>query len=142
MAKRSSGGWLDYWFSSDRPARPGTRSRGGSRSGSRSGSGAGSLSWWLAPVGSSGRPTRGGTGTRGRKPRVEEGRHCPICGKGVRCRCRAADGQPIPRRRAPRGRPYTTPPDFRAYGAVWCGSCRSRINTYTGKCMNTRCRRP
>lgn len=140
MAKRSSGGWLDYWLSSDRPARPGSGSRG--RSGGRSGgSGAGSLSWWLEPVGGR-RPARGGTaGTpRGRKPRVEDGRHCPICGKGARCRCRVTQGTPIGRKRAPRGG-YGVPPDFRAYGAIWCGSCRMRINTNTGRCMNTKCPR-
>jgi hypothetical protein len=141
MAKRSSGSWFDYWFSSDRPARPGTRGRSGGRS--RGSSGAGSLSWWFEPVGGR-RPARGsggiGGGGRTRRPRVEEGRHCPICGKAARCRCRAADGEPIRRKRAPRGG-YGVPPDFRAYGAVWCGGCRHRINTYTGKCMNTKCSR-
>jgi hypothetical protein len=134
MARKGS--WLDWWLAPTGSGRSG-------RARPRSSSGAGSLSWWLEPVGGR-RPARGSGGTGGsgrpRRPRVEEGRHCPICGKAARCRCRATQGEPIRRKRAPRGG-YGVPPDFRAYGAIWCGACRSRINTYTGKCMNTRCSR-
>jgi hypothetical protein len=155
--RRKSGGWLAWWLA---PAGSGSRSRSrnasgwdptslswwlapagsGSRSRSASGWDPTSLSWWLAPAGSTA-PARG-RGATPPRTRVAAGRHCPLCGKGARCRCRMTSGQPIRRPRRPRGAPpYAYPPDFRAQGAVWCGNCRHRINTYTGRCTNTTCPR-
>lgn len=133
--RRRSGGWLAWWMA---PAFSGSRGR--SR-GSASGWGPTSLSWWLAKPGSPA-PARYGRITDPPRTRVASGRHCPVCGKGARCGCRMVKGEPIRRPRRPRGAaPYAYPPDFRAQGAVWCGSCRHRINTYTGHCTNSRCAR-
>ena len=138
-ARRKARGWLDYWISSDRPRKP-TGSRGRSRSSSTGGPG--SLAWWMGNVGSKPAP-RYGVVTASPRERVRGNkRACPICHRDARCTCKMIKGEPIKRPRRPRGAaPYAFPPDFRAQGAVWCGSCRHRINTYTGHCTNTRCPR-
>ena len=136
--RRKSGGWLAWWCAPVGSGPRGSRSR--SRGGSSSNWGPTSLAWWLAKPGSAA-PARVAAHDRPVRVRGSKGT-CPLCGKGARCTCRMVRGEPIRRRRRPSGAPpYAYPPDFRAQGAVWCGSCRHRINTYTGHCSNTRCPR-
>jgi hypothetical protein len=141
--KRKSDGWLAWWAAPVGSGRG--RSRGRTRGRSRGGSGSwgpGSLSWWLATPGSK-PPARYGPVSAPPRERVR-GRKgtCTLCGKGAGCRCKMVSGEPIKRPRRPRGSaPYANPPDFRAQGAVWCGRCRHRINTYTGHCLNRSCPR-
>ena len=132
--KRSSSGWLAWWCA---PVGSGPRRR--SRS-SRATGGPGSLAWWLGNVGSQPAPAYGRITT---PPRIRDSKAaCPLCHKAAGCRCQMVKGEPIKRpRRRPGTGPYAFPPDFRARGAVWCGNCRRRINTATGRCLNTRCPR-
>jgi hypothetical protein len=134
--RRRSGGWLAWWLA---PVGSGPR---GSRRRSSSTWGPTSLSWWLATPGTPA-PARYGRMFNPPRERVRgSAGTCPLCGKGAGCTCRMVRGEPIKRRRRPAGAtPYAYPPDFRAQGAVWCGSCRHRINTYTGHCLNRRCQR-
>ena len=137
-ARRRSGGWLAWWcepWPSPRRGRPSPR-RG--RPAWRGNWGPTSLAWWCEPW-----PPRRSSTTHDRPERVRGSKGtCPLCGKGARCRCRMSKGEPIRRPRRPRGSaPYTYPPDFRAQGAVWCGSCRHRIHRADGRCTNTRCPR-
>ena len=138
--RRRRRGWLAWWCEPVSLLGTGRR-RSRSRSRSYGSWGPGSLWWWLASPGST-PPARYGRITDPPRTRVSAGRHCPICGKAARCRCRMVSGEPIRRpRRRPGAAPYAYPPDFRAQGAVWCGNCRYRINTFTGHCTNTKCPR-
>ena len=135
MATRRKGGWLAWWCA---PVGSGSRRRSRPRRRSSSGWPA----WWCAPLGSSA-PVRYGRAAEPPRERVRGSKGtCPLCGKGAGCRCRMVEGDPIRRPRRPRGAPpYAHPADFRAQGALWCGSCRHRINTHTGRCTNTHCPR-
>jgi hypothetical protein len=144
------GGWLAWWMapvgSGPRRRTSGARRRDprkAARDRSRmSGTAWGptSLAWWLARPGT---PAPARVADHDRPVKVRGGpRTCPLCHKAAACRCRMVKGEPIRRRRRPPGaQPYAYPPDFRANGAVWCGSCRHRINTYTGHCSNRQCGR-
>jgi len=145
------GGWLQWWCApvGSGPVRRKRRTSGTTRrtgGGARRTSGSGdswgptSLAWWLARPGTPA-PVRVADHDRPVKVRGGPGT-CPLCKKAAGCRCTRVKGEPIRRRRRPAGAaPYAYPPDFRANGAVWCGACRRRINTYTGHCSNTRCGR-
>lgn len=145
MTTRKSGGWLAWWLApvGSGPARRTTRRTSGTR---RTGGstatnwGLTSLAWWLARPGT---PAPARVADHDRPTKVRGGpRTCPLCHKGAACRCTMVKGEPIRRKRRPAGAaPYAYPTDFRADGAVWCGSCRHRINTFTGHCGNTRCPR-
>ena len=144
------GGWLAWWMApvGSGPRRRTTRRTGGSRGRTSGGNrrtsatswGPGSLAWWLARPGT---PAPVRVADHDRPTKVRGGpRTCPLCHKGAACRCTMVKGEPIRRKRRPAGAaPYAYPTDFRANGAVWCGSCRHRINSYTGHCSNTRCPR-
>lgn len=136
--RRAGARWSWSWWMA--PVGSTTTTRRSSRGRSSSNWGPTSLSWWLAPAGSK-PPARYGPISPPERVRGSKGT-CPLCGKGAGCRCRMVKGEPIRRRRRPAGAaPYANPPDFRAHGAVWCGACRHRINTYTGHCTNRKCGR-